>query len=122
MNASLYVSIILALIGIGGTGYTAWKANNTTLERTNFENAKDIYAEYKQLNEDLKSEIRKNDERSLLVDQQLRDLQGQIREMEKQFKIREQFLEHEIELRDIRIATLEVENNTLRTELITYRT
>lgn len=120
MDASLIVSIILALIGISGTIYTGWKAGETTLEKTNYDNAKSIYEQYQQLNADLKQEIKNNEEKNKAFAKEIEELRGMITDMQTKFREREVFWEREVELRDDRIEELEfiiIEKDKVITEL-----
>lgn len=120
MDASLIVSIVLALIGISGTIYTGWKAGETTLEKTNYDNAKSIYEQYQQLNADLKQEIKNNEEKNKAFAKEIEELRDMIKDMQTKFKEREVFWEREVELRDDRIEELEfiiIEKDKVITEL-----
>lgn len=120
MDASLIVSIVLALIGISGTIYTGWKAGETTLEKTNYDNAKSIYEQYQQLNADLKQEIKNNEEKNKAFAKEIEELRDMITDMQTKLKEREVFWEREVELRDDRIEELEfiiIEKDKVITEL-----
>lgn len=106
------VSVILAIIGISGTLYTAYKASTTTLAKTNYENATALYEQYKSLNDDLRKDLKeessRNEETKKELQNQINELQKEITKMKNEFKERENFLEREIELRDDRIEELEI--------------
>lgn len=97
MTAALWVSIVVAVISTGGLIIVMVGNSRTTLERTNIENAKDISAQYKKLNDNLREEM----------DIKFKAMDKKIKEMQEAFSKREAFLEREIEIRDIRIGKLE---------------
>ena len=101
----MITAIVVAVLSSAATGYVAKKGSETTLQKTNYDNATNIYDQYRQLNEDLKREI---DEKNAYFTKQIEELRQMINEMEVKFQEREAFLEREIEIRDDRIEELEI--------------
>lgn len=118
MDWQTIASIVIALIGAVATIFAAIKSSKVTLERTNIQNAKEIYDEYRQLQIDtkveLKSERERNEEYRKSTSIKVSDLENLIRDLQYQMRTKEEFYQKEISVRDARIVELEKENIDLK--------
>lgn len=115
MEWQMVVSIVVALIGAIATIFAAIKSSKVTLERTNIQNAKEIYDEYRQLQIDtkveLKSERERNEEYRKSTSIKMGDLENLVRDLQYQMRTKEEFYQKEIDI-------LKEENKQLRNENI----
>lgn len=115
MDWQTIASIVIALIGAIATIFAAIKSSKVTLERTNIQNAKEIYDEYRQLQIDtkveLKSERERNEEYRKSTSIKMGDLENLVRDLQYQMRTKEEFYQKEIDI-------LKEENKQLRNENI----
>lgn len=115
MEWQTVASIVVALIGAIATIFAAIKSSKVTLERTNIQNAKEIYEEYRQMQIDtkveLKAERERNEEYRKSTNTKVSDLENLIRDLQYQMRTKEEFYQKEID-------SLKEENTQLRNENI----
>lgn len=113
-----FIPVLTAILGVVGTLLTSRWTNNTTLTKTNIENAMKFYKKYEDLNKQLKEKVDSQEDKISQMEDKMDQMERKMELMEREFEKERAYYEQQIEDRDEIIEEKEVIIERLNEQLI----